>query len=231
LAQVCFFYCAQWYASERKSKSEPAAMKLLSSIVLLISVALAVCAQSEVTTRESSGLEVIKFSWSKERLGWERDPFGGPVENFDEMRSRTRNEKRLDDAKRGGSSAGADQVRREAKADAANLARQRQNSPSRYVFVYKTKVRNNGTTAITAIDWDYIFFERGTEIELGRQQFTSDEQIGPGKTKELTVTISSPPTHTVSVTSLNLNDEHKRLTEKIVLIRVRYEDGKVWQTP
>jgi hypothetical protein len=183
-----------------------------------------------VTTRES-GLEVISFSWSKERIGWERDPFGGPLENFDEMRSRTRNEKRIDDAKRGGGAAGADRVRREARADAANLAKQREKSPPRYVFVYKVKLKNNETTPVTAVDWDYVFFERGTELEIGRQQFTSEEQIGPGKSKELTVTITSPPTHTVSVTSLNLNDEHQRLTERIVLIRVRYADGKVWQNP
>jgi hypothetical protein len=205
-------------------------MKLLSSIVLLMFVAPVVCAQLEVTTRESSGLEVISFSWSKERIGWERDPFGGPLENFDEMRSRTRNEKRLDDAKRGGGSAGADRVRREASADAANLARQREKSPPRYVFVYKVKVKNNEATPVTAVDWDYVFFERGTENEVGRHEFTSEEQIGPGKTREFTVTVANPPTHTVSVTSLNLS-EREQLTGKVVLIRVHYSDGRVWQTP
>lgn len=28
-------------------------------------------------------------------IGWERDPFGGPLENFDKMRSRARNERRV----------------------------------------------------------------------------------------------------------------------------------------
>jgi hypothetical protein len=65
---------------------------------------------------------------------------------------------------------------------------------------------------------------------MGRQEFTSDEQIGPGKTKELTVTITSPPTRTVSVTSLNL-EERDRLTEKIAIIRVKYADGHIWQAP
>ena len=100
--------------------------------------------------------------------------------------------------------------------------------PSRYYFIYKTKVKNNHTAAITQIDWDYVFFERDTENEVGRQEFTSDEQIGPGKTKELTVTVTSPPTRTVSITSLNL-EERDRFTEKIVLLRVKYADGRVWQ--
>ena len=190
-------------------------MKILI-LSLLLGTSL-VCAQ------EPSGVEVVKASWSKIRIGWERDPFGGPLENFDEMRSRARNERRI-------AQGGGDRAKREAKADEANLARQRAKGPPQYYFIYKTKVKNNYTAAITRIDWDYVFYDRGTETETGRQQFTSDEQIGPGKTKELTVTITSPPTRTISVTSLNL-EERDRLSEKIILVRVQYADGRVWQAP
>jgi hypothetical protein len=141
----------------------------------------------------------------------------------DEMRSRARNERRV-------AQGGGERAKRDAKADEANLAKIREKNPSQYYFIYKTKIKNNHTAAITQIDWDYVFYERDTENELGRQQFTSDEHVGPGKTKELTVTITSPPTRTVSVTSLNL-EEHDRFTEKIILIRVQYADGRVWQAP
>lgn len=173
--------------------------------------------------QEPGSIEVVKVGWTKIRIGWERDPFGGPLENFDEMRSRARNERRV-------AQGGGERARREAKADEANLAKQREKSPPKYYFIYKTKVRNNHTSAITQIDWDHVFYERDTDNEQGRQQFTSDEQIGPGKTKELTVTLTSPPTHTVSVTSLNL-EETKRFTERIVLVRIKYADGHVWQAP
>ena len=63
---------------------------------------------------------------------------------------------------------------------------------------------------------------------MGRQQFTSEERIAPGKSKELTVTMISPPTKTVSVTSLNL-EERDRFTEKVEIVRVKYADGHVWQ--
>lgn len=178
---------------------------------------------SVVWAQESSGVEVVKSSWSKVRIGWERDPFGGPLENFDEMRSRARNERRV-------AQGGGERARREAKADEANLAAQRGKSPPKYYFIYKTKIKNTYKSAITQIDWDYVFYERGTENEVGRQQFTSDEQVGPGKTKELTVTITSPPTRTVSLTSLNL-EEHDRLSEKIFIVRVKYADGRTWQSP
>jgi len=191
---------------------------MLQPRILLFLLAISiVCAQ------EPSDVEIVKASWSKVRIGWERDPFGGPLENFDEMRSRARNERRV-------ATGGGERAKREAKADEANLTAQRDKKPPKYYFIYKTKIKNNHTSAITQIDWDYIFFDRGTENEVGRQQFTSDEQVGPGKTKELVVTITSPPSRTISVTDLNLQ-ERERLSEKIILVRVKYADGHTWQAP
>ena len=178
---------------------------------------------SFVWAQEPSGVEVVKASWSKIRIGWERDPFSGPLENFDEMRSRVRNERRI-------ANGGGERAKRDAKADEANLETLRNKKPPQYYFIYKTKIKNNHTAEITQIDWDYVFFEKDTDNELGRQQFTSDEHVGPGKTKELVVTITSPPTKTVSVTSLNL-EERDRFSEKIVLMRVQYADGHIWQAP
>ena len=164
------------------------------SLALLIALAATVSnAQSVSISTDPPSAEVTHFSWSKERIGWEKDPFGGPIENFDEVRARTRNEKRIEDAKRG-NSAEIDKIRREAKADAANIAAKHKDTRSRYVFVYKATVKNSSNKAIKSIDWDYIFLERATETEIGRQQFTSEEKISPGKTKELIVTITKPPT-------------------------------------
>jgi hypothetical protein len=187
---------------------------------------------SQTPAQGQQTVEVLKFSWSKERLNWERDPFAGPVENFDEMRARARNEKRLDDAKRGGGGSGADRVRREAKADEANLARKREGGkgPPRYAFVYKAKLKNNGPTAITLIDWDYVFNDAATGEELARHQFTSEETLGPGKTKEFTFTVSAPPTQRISVYSLEKN-ERQGLVDRVVVVRVKYADGTELTVP
>jgi hypothetical protein len=190
-------------------------MTALRSLLVLLLLTSIVWAQ------EPSAVEVVKSGWSKVRIGWERDPFAGPLENFDEMRSRARNDRRI-------AQGGGERARREARADEANLAKQREKAPPKYYFIYKTKIKNNHTSAITQLDWDYVFYERGTENEVGRQEFTSDEQIPAGKTKELTVTVTSPPARTVSVTSLNL-EERDRLSEKIILLRIKYADGTVWE--
>ena len=200
-------------------------MKYFGLAVLLALTATVAQAQSV----EAPGVEVTKCSWSKERIGWERDPFSGPIENFDEVRARQRNERRIEDAKRG-NSAEIDKIRREAKADAANIATQHKATQSRYVFVYKTTIKNSGDKAIKSIDWDYIFIDRATQTETGRQQFTSEEKISPGKTKELIVTIRKPPTQTISLTALNKN-EAGSLDGHVIIVRIDYADGTSWQRP
>ena len=193
-----------------------------AAIILVLLCAGVVCAQQP-------SAEVVKFNWSKERIGWERDPFGGPIENFDETRARQRNERRIEDAKRG-NSAEVDRIRREARADAANIAAKHKQQPSRYVFVYKATIKNSGDKVIKSVDWDYVFLERGSENEIGRQQFTSVEKISPGKTKELVVTITKPPTKTISLTALN-NNERGTLDGRVILVRIDYADGTSWQLP
>ncbi len=175
-------------------------------------------------------LAVVKYSWDKERINWERDPFGGPVENFDEMRVRARNEKRLDDAKRGGGS-DADRIRREARADSAILQTARnQKGPARYGFRYKVSVRNEGAKAVREIDWDYVFFDAATGEEVGRHQFTSAERVGPGKRRDFSFFIPTPPALRVSAYDLG-KKERDGLEERVVVVRVLYEDGTEWRRP
>jgi uncharacterized protein affecting Mg2+/Co2+ transport len=198
---------------------------------LLLFVALAVIPQAQTppaNSPETTNLSVVKFSWSKERINWEGDPFGGPVENFDDMRVRTRNDKRLEVNKGG---VEEERVRREVKADAANqqLLRQQRNT-ARYVFMYKITLRNDGAKPIRAVDWDYIFCEKGTTREVGRREFTSDEKIAPGKSKELTVVARLPPAQIVSVQTLN-DKERDALDGRVEIVRVEYADGSVWKRP
>lgn len=80
---------------------------------------------------------------------------------------------------------------------------------------------------MSIFDWDYVFFDAATGAEVGRRQFTGLEKISPGKTKELTFQVSSPPAQTISVYSLDKN-ERRGLSEAVVLVRVAYADSSVW---
>ena len=178
---------------------------------------------------DAPDVQVMKHSWSKERVGWERDPFAGPIENFDEMRVRTRNEKRIMDAKRG-SSGESSKAERDALTDQALISAIHKAPPARYGFSYKVSFQNSGAKEITAIDWDYVFYDLTNKTELGRREFGSEQKIAPGKTKEVTFFIAAPPVRRISVQALDKN-ERAGLGERIELVRVEYADGTFWQRP
>jgi len=200
----------------------------LVALAALSAVAYARTQQQPAASQpDASGLSVVKFGWEKERVNWERDPFGGPVENFEEMRVRARNEKRIDDAKRGGGQ-DVDRIRREARADSALLEIARQKGPPRYGFRYKLSVRNDGAKAVKELDWDYVFTDATTHEELGRHKFASEGHVAPGKARDFSFFIPNPPTLRVSAYALDKN-ERAGLDEQIVLVRILYEDGTVWE--
>lgn len=199
-------------------------------VVLLSFLFVAQAANAQTPSASSEAAEVVKFSWSKERLNWERSPFGGPNENFHQMQFRARSEKRVSDAKRS-NSAEVGKLEKEAKTDAAIVAAANENAPPpRYYFFYRASIRNTSTKPITEIDWDYVFTDAATGDELDRRQFTSVQNIGPGKQKELTFTLPTPPTRRISVHSLD-KKERTGIGEQVVIVRIKYADGSVWQLP
>lgn len=197
-------------------------------VVLLSSLFIVQVANAQSTASETTDVQLVKFSWSKERLHWERNPFGGPNENFHQMQFRARAEKRVSDAKKS-NSAEASKFEKDAKTDAAIIQAANQNGkPPRYYFFYRASVKNVSTRAITEIDWDYVFLDSATGDELGRRQFTSVQNIGPGKQKELVFQLDTPPTRRISIHSLD-KKERSGIDERIVIVRVKYADGSEWQ--
>lgn len=196
-------------------------------VVLFFCLCGSVSAQSP-GPQEASDFTVVKHSWTKERINWEGDPFGGPVENFDDMRRRMVDERRVGRARSSGNIAEAAKVEREMRSE--QIIKARPPAPPRYAFLYKVSLRNNTIKTIKAIDWDYIFFSGNTQSETGHLEFTSEEKIGPGKTKELNVMARRPPAKTVSVYALDKN-ERQGLDGQVVIVRLEYTDGSIWQRP
>jgi hypothetical protein len=209
-------------------------MKRLSLCALLLSCACAAArAQSPAGAPASAdpaqsppGVEVVKYSWSKDRIGWEGDPFGGPVESFEDIRRRAADQRRIERARATGNTAEAAKVEREMRSE--QIIKARPPKPPRYAFNYKLSVRNTGQRAIKEIDWDYVFFDAATGEELDRREFTGTEKIAPGKSRELTFLVPTPPTNRISVHSLGKN-ERTGLREEVVVVRVLYDDGTVWR--
>ena len=170
-------------------------------------------------------MTVIKFGWSKERINWEGDPFGGPVENFEDVRRRRVDERRVERARATGNVGEAAKVEREMRAE--QVLKSKPPAPPRYTFLYRASLKNTGTRTVVEIDWDYVFCDAVTGEELGRREFTSIERIEPGKSRELSFTVNRPPAQRISVYVLG-KKERDGLTEKLNIVRVQYSDGSVW---
>jgi len=201
--------------------------RTLCLIALTLALGSGVAAQSPALSTEPS-VSIVKYSWTKERINWEGDPFAGAFESFEDVRRRAVDARRLERARGSGNIGEAAKVEREIRAE--QVVKARPPKPPRYAFVYKVGIKNDSDKTITEFDWDYVFFDAATGAEIGRRQFTGVEKIGPGKSKELTFQVSSPPAKTISVYALDKN-ERRGLSEAVVLVRVAYADGSVWLRP
>ena len=95
-------------------------------------------------------------------------------------------------------------------------------------YIYEVKVRNTGEKEIRTLIWEYVFFEPGTERELGRRRFVSRESIGPGKTRNLVLRSASSPTGTIDASKAGKKSRDE-YSEQVVIQRIEYADGSVWQ--
>ncbi len=206
-------------------------MRAVFLLLSILVVALAANAQTPaISVGGAAEVQVVKFSWSKERINWEQNPFGGPNENFHEMQFRARAERRASDARRANSPE-ASKLEKEARTDAAIIQAERQKKgPARYTFLYRTSIKNTSEKTIKEIDWDYVFLDAVTGEEMGRRQFTSVETVGPGRSKELSFMLPAAPTQRISVYALD-KKESIGFGELVVIVRIKYSDSSVWQVP
>ena len=96
------------------------------------------------------------------------------------------------------------------------------------LYVYEMKLRNNGAKVIRKLTWDYVFFEPGTETELGRRRFISKVNINPGGTSNVVVRAAAAPTRTVDARRAGKKPQDQ-YSEKIIIQRVEYVDGSAWR--
>ena len=96
-------------------------------------------------------------------------------------------------------------------------------------YVYEVKVSNTGKKAIRTLTWEFVFFEPGTEQEVGRRRFVSEVSIGPGRTRNVVMRSALPPTGSIDARRAD-KKSRDRYSEQVVIQSVQYADGSVWQS-
>lgn len=99
-------------------------------------------------------------------------------------------------------------------------------APNGYIYTYTARVRNDGTRKIRRVDWDYMVFDSAAGHEIGTHRFTSKVSVSPGQTKKLSGRTTSPPSNFVDASA---DGAPIRYAERVVIRRVEYDDGTVWE--
>jgi hypothetical protein len=95
-------------------------------------------------------------------------------------------------------------------------------------FSFRAQVKNAGASAIEILFWEYQFIDAANPALITRRQFLCGVNIRPDKVKELQAFSLSGPSEVVSVGSLG-NNAANPFQEKVVINRVEYADGSIWQ--
>ena len=93
-------------------------------------------------------------------------------------------------------------------------------------FSYRIKVKNSSTKVVEIIFWEYQFHEAENPKALARRQFLCGVNIRPDKDKDLEGFSLSGPSDVVSVSALA---DKSRFKENVVINRIEYADGSIWQ--
>ena len=199
-------------------------MKLLCSVLLLFLFASCAFAQASPDKSVSPDVTIVPKKWRIDvrNPALDRNPVA-------DMQARQ----------------AADQMRRETERTSEMMVEQGMPAPTRQVpdanrsarrrgmittYVYEAKVSNNGNKAIRTLIWDYVFFEPGTENEVGRRRFVSKVNIGPGKKTDLVVRSLAAPTSAVDARHAGKKPQ-EQYSEKTVLQSVYFADGSMWRLP
>jgi hypothetical protein len=180
---------------------------------------------------DGSAVVVLGFKWSKSRQAVEKSP--EPI-NAAPAAAMTQNDRNFERNRRVNDPAGARDPNADtidARSAAIEKNVQESRSPARKFvdgFTYQVKVRNASAKVIEVMYWEYQFTESSDPTNQLRRQFLCGVNIKPKKELELRAFSLSSPSVTVSVESL-ANKSGNPFVEKVLINRVEYADGTIWQ--
>ncbi len=197
-------------------------MKIMIAVLSLV-VPGAVVASAQTTSVSSvpPDIIVIEKSWRVDYRNpmLDVDPFGANVE-FDEVQRAQRTNDRLNASRAKGSES------REAPPPRPKKASDSISMQPQVTYIYRAKVKNAGAKTIRVIEWGYVFVDSDTQKELGRHRYSSKVKLRAGQDDDLVGRSSSPQSYVV-----NVKNSDKGLSEQVIIYRVEYDDGSVWQNP
>jgi hypothetical protein len=203
-------------------------MKILLLFLILFNLLAFVQTQTSADN-EASPMNVTSYKWSRARQKIETPQMSeasAPVRQVIPQNKTFARNARINDP-RGARDPNQDTLdgRSAAMEKSVQDARAPQSEP-RDGFAYRIIVKNGSTKVVEIIFWEYQFHEAENPQTLARRQFLCGVNIRPEKEKDLEGFSLSGPSEVVSVGALA---DKSRFKENVVINRVEYSDGSIWQ--
>src|SRR5688500_1808946 len=202
-------------------------MKILLLFLVLFILPALVQTQTPATD-EAAPMTVSSYKWSRSRQSAEAPQTEIPVpvrQVIPQNKTFARNA-RINEP-RGARDPNQDTLdgRSEAMEKNVQAARAPKSEP-REGFSYRVKVKNSAKKIVEIIFWEYQFNEAENPKTLARRQFLCGVNIRPDKDKELEGFSLAGPSDVVSVDALA---DKTRFQENVLINRIEYSDGSIWQ--
>jgi len=186
--------------------------------------------QNPAGSQESTSVAVLNFKWTRTRQTVEKPEATGTTPARAVIQANKNFERNVRiNAPVGARDPNEDTVDGRAAAIEKNVQESR-TPKSKPVdgFAYRVKVHNVGPKVIEILFWEYQFIDPLDPATMARRQFLCGVSIKPDKEKELQAFSLSGPSDVISVGSL-ANKSGNTFQEKVVINRVEYADGSIWQ--
>lgn len=202
-------------------------MKILLLFLSLLNL-LAIVQTQTPANDEASPMSVTSYKWSRARQKVDTPPadVNVPVRAVIPQNKTFARNARINEP-RGVRDPNQDTLDGRSEAMEKNVQEARANkSEPRDGFAYRIKVKNSSTKVIEILFWEYQFNEAEDPKTLARRQFLCGVSIRPDKEKDLEGFSLSGPSDVVSVGALA---DKTRFKENVVINRIEYSDGSIWQ--
>ncbi len=202
----------------------------LSLVLILVSQSQTATSQQEnPPSKDAPVVAVLGFKWTRIRRTEKKEPDGVTPARamIDENKTYQRNarinqpvgQRDPNEDTVDGRSAAIEKIVQESRT---------QPPKSLDTFSYEAKIQNGSKKTIEVVFWEYQFIDQASPSSPTRRQFLCGAGLKPGKEKELQASSLSGPSDVVSLDSL-ANGSGKRVLEMVLINRVEYADGSIWE--
>lgn len=204
-------------------------MRILSLLMLLLMFVPS--GQNPAPADDNSSVAVLSFKWSKSRQAIEHlDPAGttAPAPAMIPANKNFARQQRIN-AQAGERDPNADSIDGRSAQLEKNVQEARVPAPKPVDgFAYRIKVQNTSPKVIEILFWEYQFRESSNPTAVTRRQFLCGIKIRPEKNAEVQAFSLSGPSDVINVATLAKKSGNP-FEEKVVINRVEYADGSIWQ--